>query len=149
MCPACGSVQCPIIETHSFKEAATHLIPPRRSPERHARLQDELRQLWSGERVLIRRCESCGFGFADPFRAGTPEIYNLITAGDEHYPRDRFEFARTLQAIRGGRLLEIGAGDGAFLRRAHATGRFEQLVATEYDDGSARRLRAIPDVSVH
>lgn len=149
MCPACGGSRCPIIRMHSAKDAATHLVPLQRSTDRHAKLYAELRKLWDGDHVMIRACEECGFGFADPFRAGTPEIYNLITGCDEHYPRHRFEFRRTLPLLRGGRMLEVGAGDGAFLKRVQATGRFEQLVATEYDDGSVRKLRAIENVTVH
>jgi SAM-dependent methyltransferase len=115
------------------------------------RLQSELQRLWAGSEVHIRSCDECGFAFADPFRAGTPEIYTLITTGHEHYPGNRFEFDRTLEALAPscGRILEIGAGDGAFLRKVHAEHRLASLAATEYDEGSASRLRAISGVTVY
>jgi hypothetical protein len=121
MCPACGNANCQVIQTHSVRAAATHLIPPRRSATRNAELQAALRQLWGGESVRICRCDACGFGFADPFRAGTPDIYTLISGGDESYPQDRFEFSRTLRAVSPGshRLLGLAMNKYAHMAIRH------------------------------
>jgi SAM-dependent methyltransferase len=147
-CPACLSLETTLAREHSVGQAATHLVSPRRDPDRHSRLRAELCDLFEAERVAVRRCTSCGFWFADPFVSGTPAVYNLITAGDEHYPPERFEFDQTVAALASQHLdvLEIGAGDGAFLRKLRAAGIEGRLCATEYDDGSIGKLRVIPGV---
>ncbi len=147
-CPACGAGAAPVRHKHSVAAAAEHLVPVARAPERNAELRDRLAELFGGDCVLVRRCEKCGFWFADPFVSGTPEIYNLITEGSELYPADRFEFDLTIEALPTGSidLLEIGAGDGAFLRKARAAGVHGRVCATEYDDGSLASLGAIPGV---
>ena len=147
-CPACGATGAPVRHEHSVAAASEHLVPAARAPERNAQLREALRELFGGDRVLVRRCNDCGFWFADPFVSGTPEIYNLITEGSELYPAERFEFGLTIDALRTRSLdlLEIGAGDGAFLRKARAAGITGRLCATEYDDGSLGSLAAIDGV---
>jgi SAM-dependent methyltransferase len=145
-CPACLDPATTLAREHSVAEAATHLISRRRDAPRHDRLQAELQTLFGAERVEVRHCSACGFWFAHPFVSGTPEIYNLITNGAEHYPANRFEFDQTIAALGGDALdvLEIGAGDGAFLRKLRGAGIRGRLCATEYDDGSIQKLRAVP-----
>ncbi len=154
-CPACGDVA--VTELHRFRldEVANHLLPARRDRERSLRLRDELRALYGRDYVQVNACSACRFCFAHPFVAGTAEIYNLITGGHEFYPHDRFEFSLTIAALRAEletsqkdsmSLLEIGAGTGAFLQKAHDAGIFRQAVATEYDDMALKALRRVPGV---
>ena len=109
-----------------------------------------LRDLFGGDQVDVMRCGDCGFWFAHPFIAGTPDIYNLFTAGQEHYPSDRFEFALTVGALprRPISILEIGAGRGAFLRCVQSTKLVRKAVATEYDSGSLTAIARLPDVDI-
>ncbi|MHB8694273.1 MAG: class I SAM-dependent methyltransferase [Solirubrobacteraceae bacterium] len=147
-CPACQETETTLARRHTVQAAAEHLIPMSRDGDRNARLQAELRGLFGAAYVDVRACATCGFWFADPFVAGTPEIYNLVTQGDELYPQNRFEFDLTLSALSSLSLdlLEIGAGDGAFLRRARGGGLSGRICATEYDDGSLASIRAIAGV---
>jgi SAM-dependent methyltransferase len=147
-CPACAGADTTVEREHSVRDAATHLVPRHRDPARHARLCEELSALFGGDHVEVRRCVSCGFWFASPFVSGTAAIYNLITEGNELYPSNRFEFDLTLDALpaRPLGLLEIGAGDGAFLRKAAAAGIGGRLWATEYDDGALSAIRRLPGV---
>jgi SAM-dependent methyltransferase len=114
------------------------------------RLRRYLEELWSPDgTVEVRRCEACGFGFAWPHRAGDAGFYNLVTGADPEYPQDRWEFRRTATALAAGshgeplRLLEAGAGDGAFLEllRGSLPGTLD-ATALEYDHGALERLRA-------
>ena len=149
-CPACTQTDNSVERTYSVLDAATHLLPAGRDPVGHARLNEALRALFDGDRVDVRRCRSCGLWFAQPFVAGTAEIYNLVTGGCEFYPSRRFEFELTIRALRsrpGSPLLEVGAGDGAFLRRARDAGVLERALATEYDARALASLRLIPGVS--
>ena len=148
VCPACNSSETSLVRTHSVDAAAHHHVPARRDRERNDQLRVALRELFDGDQVEVWRCGDCGFWFADPFIAGTPDIYNLITAGQEHYPAHRFEFELTLEALpaRPMSILEIGAGRGAFMRRAQSAGVVRKAVATEYDRGSLAAIAALPDV---
>jgi SAM-dependent methyltransferase len=140
------------VPVHVFdvQRAANHLIPPLRSPARNADLVVELRSLWAGDEVQVHRCQDCGFGFSVPFMAGTGAIYNLIGGGDQHYPGERFEFTEALRSLaaRGGvdRLLELGAGSGAFLAKVIDAGLAGHITAMEYDDSAVAGLRRLPGV---
>ncbi len=147
-CPACTGTNNSVARVYTVAEAANHLVPAGRDDARHRLLSADLRRLFGEDRVQVRNCDGCGFWFADPFVAGTAEIYNLITAGSELYPSERFEFGVTIESLGPRRLslLEIGAGDGAFLRAALRTGTAGRAFATEYDAGALSALRAIPGV---
>jgi SAM-dependent methyltransferase len=146
-CPACGCTSTRLIRSHSIEAAATHLIAPRQDPVRHGQLRIELARLWDAEQVEVRRCATCGFVFADPFVAATAEIYNLMSGGTARYPNDRFEFGATISTLkRAGRplrMLEIGTGLGAFMKKARLAGVVKESVTTEYDEAALESLRGL------
>ena len=149
-CPACRGEQISRTRTVSAEQAAAHLIPEGRSSERNLALRRALGLLWDGRNVDMCLCASCGFGFTDPFIAGNSTVYNLIGAGAQHYPKDKFEFDVTLDAIASNgpvdRLLEIGAGSGAFLSQIRSQGLARRLAATEYDDSAVAALNRFGDI---
>jgi SAM-dependent methyltransferase len=147
-CPACRQTDTVIERRHTVQAAAEHLVPASRDRDRNERLRAELLELFGSDHVLVRRCNACGFWFASPYVSGTAEIYNLVTEGNEMYPADRFEFGLTLESLPSLQLdlLEIGAGDGAFIRKARAGGLSGRVCATEYDAGSLAALGSIPGV---
>lgn len=151
-CPACGSTSTDEFRRFTAADAADHLIPPRRSAARNEALREALEGFWGRGGVGMRRCNACGFGFASPFRAADASIYNLFGGGRQHYPRDRFEFAVTADALRsrGGveRLLEVGAGSGSFLRQLQRAGVASCITATEYDDSAVAALQQIEGLTV-
>ena len=162
-------VRCPICDAHStakrrsygIAEVATHFVPATRDPARHERLRELLVDLWAGrDTVEIHRCQRCSFEFAVPWVAGDESFYNLVTESDPHYPTSRWEFRQTLEHLQARfgrddspgplRLLEVGAGDGAFLRQLH--GRFGEAflpLATEYDHGAVAKLRLAGFETLH
>jgi 2-polyprenyl-3-methyl-5-hydroxy-6-metoxy-1,4-benzoquinol methylase len=149
ICPACRAGEGHPIQRHSVEAAAEHFVPRARDETRHRRLVEHLRALWDGNSVEVQRCDGCGFGFAVPWVGGDTDFYALAHAGDPHYPRDRWEFGETLstlalwKAAGGLRVLEVGAGDGAFLDRLRAlpTGRIGEIVAADLDAGACRQMR--------
>lgn len=152
-CPACHGTVLRVEYDFPLEASANHLIPPRRAPERNERLRVALRDLWEADSVRIQRCQTCGFGFSDPFVAGSEDVYNVIGGGAQHYPRDRFEFSVTTDALkaRGGvdRLLEVGAGSGAFIHQMLSEGLAKAVTATEYDESAVAALRRLGGVEVH
>jgi 2-polyprenyl-3-methyl-5-hydroxy-6-metoxy-1,4-benzoquinol methylase len=118
-CPLCGSANARVIWTCTADEAAQQWAIAEQEPARHAELSAEIASLWHGDSAASRECVECGFGFADPFVAGSPRFYTLAF-GPSGYPRDKWEFRRTRQALaehdcRTWDVLEIGAGGGFFL----------------------------------
>lgn len=134
---------------HTAVAAAQHFIPRQRDPARHAELAAHLVELWGQAHVEVQSCAACGFGFAVPMVGGDARFYTLTEAGDPHYPADRWEFGETLRVLGTPgfehplRILEVGAGDGAFLdrlRRELTSG--HDLLAAEFDAGAVQRLQA-------
>jgi len=124
-CPACGGQAAKRLFSVTATQAAQHFIRIDVDPERFERLRLTLERAWSGKPCRLLRCDACGLGFADPFVAGDADFYEL-TSADALYPSDKWEFDATLTALRalrpadptqGLRVLEIGSGDGAFLRK--------------------------------
>jgi SAM-dependent methyltransferase len=100
------------------REAAQHFVLAEAEPARHRALRDHLRALWGGDRCRLLACEGCGLVRADPFVAGDATFYELAYRRTR-YPAAKWEHRRALRALderRPRTLLELGAGDGAFLR---------------------------------
>jgi SAM-dependent methyltransferase len=152
-CPICAASAPRVIKAFTVGQVATHFIPASRDREHHAELRRLISEIWGGEEeVNVHACPSCTFVFADPWADGSERFYNLVSGGDPHYPRNRWEFHRTIASLRTSiethdsagvlRLLEVGAGSGEFLKqfRASAIGPRFAPVAIEYDGGARARL---------
>jgi len=69
-----------------------------------------------GDAYTMRRCDTCGLEFADPFHAPTETWYGLVYGALELYPSVRWEFQHLLTRLSARDALgEIGCGDGEFL----------------------------------
>lgn len=143
-CPLCDAgVRSPAIHRYSVDQAAAHFCPPSRNAERYERLRQVVRRLWGGDTSEVYVCEHCGFGFGWPHVGGDDEYYGILheQAG---YPADRWEYGLTAAHLSqrfpgGGSILDIGTGDGSFLKKLGSTWR---TCATEGSDTTRRQLRA-------
>lgn len=149
-CPLCAAEDVVPLARHSVALAVRHFEIGYGFRDRGGRLRETLERLWAPDgEVTVQRCERCGFGFAWPHVAGDADFYNLVTGGASDYPQNRWEFGRTvsgLTRLRNGRgkvrVLESGAGDGAFLAQARrALGDRLEAVGIEVDRGSVARIR--------
>lgn len=119
-CPVCQSLcaDAPLYR-YTVEQAAAHFCPPTRDAERNARLQACIRRLWDGEESVILRCRECGFTFGYPFVGGDEQFYSILHE-QKGYPTWRWDYEVALQEAlnerSGGRILEIGAGIGNFLK---------------------------------
>lgn len=145
-CPACGGDDLATVLEVGTAEAAQHFVLAEADPVRHRELERHIRELWEGERCRVLRCRGCGFGHAEPFVGGDATFYGLAYHRT-HYPADKWEHRLTLEALsydtdRPRTLLEVGAGDGAFLRRLpRGAFRPEDIFATEFSDYGLRTIR--------
>lgn len=115
-----------------------------------------------GRTYMLMKCRKCGASFLSP-RLSTDELDAAYD--DEYYgegdrkfiPRaqfllDLFRLQRSAFAARyipiGGRVLDIGCGDGMFLQYLQQRGAFE-LHGLERPGKAARRAAAAPGISLH
>ena len=148
-CPACHAERAERLYRVDAAQAAQHYILREIHPARHRALRDHIATLWGGQACDVLRCRTCGFAFSRPFVAGDKQFYALAYERTG-YPADKWEYRRTLEAIDRAdlpddfRLLEVGAGDGAFLRRvAPARTRADRVVATEFSDYGREAVEAL------
>ncbi len=142
LCPVC-SARCATAPHQVFNSAtaAAHFCPPVRDADRHRRLQQCIERLWGDTHAAVHYCPQCGFGFGWPYVGGDEEFYSIMheMAG---YPTWRWEFDHTINTVlpfrAPGRVLDIGAGFGGFLRRLDA--RWERH-ATEGSETTRQVLR--------
>ncbi|MCP3370663.1 class I SAM-dependent methyltransferase [Bradyrhizobium cajani] len=118
-CPACGNASTAKLFEVTADQASRSFVNPRQYPDRSRKLTGHLSLLWGRDTCDIRKCPDCGFGFADPFVAGGAEFYNLA-APHPSYPAMKWEYARTIEELRGlstaGKTaIDVGAGFGYFL----------------------------------
>lgn len=120
-CPVCGS-NCddPPLYEYTAEEAAAHFCTPTRNSERNRRLKECILRLWQGSTCVILRCRECGFAFGSPFVGGDEEFYCLLHE-QRGYPAWRWDYdiaiTEAVNKFNGGRILDIGAGVGNFLKR--------------------------------
>jgi SAM-dependent methyltransferase len=114
-----------------------------------------IERLWKQDSCRVVECENCSGGFAFPFVGGNTEFYETANAGQKAgaYPADRWEYGESLSAASlkpHSSVLEVGAGDGAFVRRLIDTGVSSSIItALEYSSYGMKAIRSIdPPVNV-
>jgi 2-polyprenyl-3-methyl-5-hydroxy-6-metoxy-1,4-benzoquinol methylase len=128
-------------------DAAQHFVLREDDPKRHEAIKANIVTLWNDSHCQVIRCDLCGFGFSFPFVAGDATFYNLAYTS-EGYPRDKWDFSRTLSALqtmdtKGKSALEVAAGNGFFLDKiVGALFERAKVVATEYNEGSIKNLKS-------
>jgi 2-polyprenyl-3-methyl-5-hydroxy-6-metoxy-1,4-benzoquinol methylase len=127
---------------YTSSQAASHFCPPTRNAITHARLRACVERLWAGPCCDVFRCDACGFGFGHPFVGGDEEFYALLHES-VGYPRWKWDYEVGSSVCenynRGGRILDIGAGHGYFLRQLSGSW---QCFATEGSSVTREHLRA-------
>jgi SAM-dependent methyltransferase len=152
-CPICRSRDSEFVHREiSNVDAARHFLNPTRDKDRYEALCRHIAELWDRDYCSIRKCRDCGFGFSDPYIAGDEKFYSLAydhKPGD--YPTQKWEYkvAKDMLKMRiaahgeaAARLMEIGAGDGAFLRQiVPELIPPERVFCTEYGEYAATQIR--------
>ena len=145
-CPLCTCPEHTRLFRISADQSAQCWAPREQEPDRHRRLSAHIARLWGRDFADSLECNSCGFGFSDPYVAGDGEFYELAF-GASGYPRDKGEFRETLRVLEAEPLaapnvLEVGAGDGHFLNQISP--RLvppSDVLALEYNVHSLEKLR--------
>jgi SAM-dependent methyltransferase len=142
-CPICFSNRSNLLYSVESGQAAQHFVLKEVNEKRFSDLKSYIEMLWQGGACDVVRCSNCGFCFAVPYIAGDARFYSLAYDRAD-YPSWKWEYQltyETLQAMAQRReqksimLLEIGAGNGAFIKRvAPALTPKECVLCTEYSD---------------
>ena len=152
-CPVCNDPSAERLYRVSPADVAVHFLSAASPRERLLELERHVEQLWGQSSCDVLRCRGCEFGYAWPFRAGDPRFYELAFPEPGGYPDWKWEHQQTLESIRADVLpyapaapdvLEIGAGDGTFVRGLLPDmTRPDRVVCTEYSSSGADRIRQL------
>jgi len=120
-CPVCLSRNAHLLWEATSRQAAQHYVLKERHPQRYSELVAHIESLWEAPTCAVVQCDACGFCHSDPYVAGDERFYRLAYGRPGSYPTWRWEFQVTRSVLTtfatpGHRLLEVGAGDGAFVR---------------------------------
>lgn len=153
-CPVCGnSCSDRPLYRYTASESATHFCPLSRNADRNRRLRDCIRRLWGREECFILRCRECGFAFGYPFVGGDEEFYSILHE-QKGYPAWRWDFDFAIQhaltVFRNGRILDVGAGVGNFLKVLGPAWRCFAVEASESNRQELTKtgIHVFPDLSV-
>ena len=142
-CPLCGEVSSNVLQVFDCKQAAAHVCANRSDGERFM-LEKHIKKLWGNGSCSFLKCGVCELAFAYPFVSGDSFFYTTVYDNTVGYQNWKWEFEITRERLRGiveqqsGEklaLLEIGAGNGSFVKKL-LNGDFDQIsiCTTEYSE---------------
>jgi SAM-dependent methyltransferase len=141
-----------LLYTVTASEAATHFILPWQNRDRYEQLKEHIRDLWNQNTCQVVCCKSCSGVFSWPFVAGDKNFYDLAYARSG-YPQEKWEYKRALEFLLKTvptpklseiNVLEIGAGNGAFIKKIIAAGvNPGNISAIEYSDYGRKELEKL------
>ncbi|QYO67396.1 class I SAM-dependent methyltransferase [Leptolyngbya sp. 7M] len=106
-------------------------------------MTSHIKTLWQQDFCDVVRCDYCGFCYSYPYIAGDARFYTLAYER-EGYPKWKWEHQLTSDALSQSKnftLLEIGAGDGTFLKGiSPSLTAKEHVLCTEYSDYGKREI---------
>ncbi|HBF34856.1 TPA: hypothetical protein DDW35_09880 [Candidatus Sumerlaeota bacterium] len=144
VCPVCGSNSVLRLWKTNSDKAAQHFVLRNLDPERHSALATHIKNLWGTDSCEAAKCNNCHFVFSHPYIGGDHHFYTLAYER-EGYPTWTWEFQKTFDVIKNMgspdlRLIEIGAGNGSFLRRAVQLIKSDNITAMEFSDYGCREI---------
>jgi len=121
-CPICTSNNSVKLWSASCSEQASHFLSPLQDRKRYEILKEHITYLQKSPYISIKKCLDCDFIYSFPYCAGDKKFYDLIFSKTNKYPQERWEFEKSIELIsksryKNPRILEIGSGDGAFLKK--------------------------------
>lgn len=136
-CPVCTNQKGHFLWKADSHQAAQHFVLKDKYSERHDDLVTCIEELWQKSTCEVVQCSHCGFCHSNPYIAGDAGFYQLAYV-NTNYPKWKWEFQITYDTIekfnnKDLHLLEIGAGDGAFIQKLIGTVLpKENIVCTEF-----------------
>jgi hypothetical protein len=117
-CPICGVTQEPPVCVKVISKAMAL-----RTLSAYFRQSFNEQSIGDFSQYRLFRCPLCTLEFADPPTPAASTFYAEMSRLSQYYPESRWEYGESIQFMMdhgGGKLLEIGCGEGAFLTRVLA-----------------------------
>lgn len=124
-CPFCKVKTGQIIRNITAEQSASYFVLEKNDFVRYNGLRKHIASLWGQENCKVIHCDACGGSYAWPFISGDKLFYDLAFPS-HRYPRNKWEYSRAISLIKERinkqdlcklNILEIGAGDGAFVKK--------------------------------
>lgn len=141
-CPVCHCTEVHILYSVTSEEAVYHVLKDT-DAQHFLQLKSHIETLWQRQTCDVVRCASCLFCFAHPYVAADERFYELVYSRS-FYADWKWEYQVTYEILydmvirsnqKNLKLLEIGAGDGAFVKKVSPELiPKENVLCTEYSD---------------
>jgi len=147
-CPICGEKNTKEFDRYSA-ERITNCYVNKRFKERYNQLLEHLGTFYPNGVCTRRQCSSCSFLYASPFKAGDSIFYKLAYEDRDFYPQEKWEYDFALSFLEKQnrtdlKVLEIGAGNGAFVRKILTRfAKKEDIFATDFSLGAISKLKEL------
>jgi hypothetical protein len=150
-CPLCRHTGHQVLYQVNARTVAEHMFHFAGSEDEILKVMEIIEKLWGVECAKMLRCGNCQLVFADPFVAGSGEFYSTVYKESSYYPDWKWDYEITYQdlqrddllenSLQDARLLEIGAGNGAFVKKL-ASGLLskENILCTEYSEYGNKQI---------
>jgi 2-polyprenyl-3-methyl-5-hydroxy-6-metoxy-1,4-benzoquinol methylase len=143
-CPVCAAEEGLLLYSVNNLQSAQHFILKEKYENIHAKLANHIKKLWGSDHCKIIRCSNCSFCYANPYVAGDDEFYYYIYSRSTYQSTWKWEHQTCYEILKrmkeegklnNFRLLDIGAGDGVFVKKiAPCLTDKKDVVCTEYSD---------------
>ena len=149
-CPICSSNNTEKLWSASCSEQASHFLSPLQDRKKYEILKEHITYLQKSPYISIKKCLDCEFIYSFPNCAGDKKFYDLIYSKTNKYPQERWEFDKSIEIIRKSRfenpkILEIGSGDGAFLKKLihHNLTHKKCITSIEYSEYGKSKIKSL------
>ncbi|MBN2570801.1 MAG: methyltransferase domain-containing protein [Ignavibacteriales bacterium] len=147
LCPICKSKNFKILYEINSRYIKKLLL--NKSESKVNELIQIVKELWEGDLCNFVKCQNCSYIFAIPFIAGSEEFYSCFYSSNENYPVWKWDFDITLKEIINSSfngklinesLIDIGAGDGAFVKKISKFIDKKNINAIEYSEYGCKKI---------
>ena len=157
VCPLCGNSEIVNIQKFQSKDCLNHLGIDSNN-QNYQVIKNKIEILWNQSFSSFLKCNNCYLNFAFPFISGDSEFYNLVYDKGTNYPVWKWDFEITYKILSNMNvwndssdctLLEIGAGDGSFIKRI-SDGLIisKNIVTTEYSEFGREKIKELGILSL-
>lgn len=120
-CPLCSHKLGELLYETNSDEVARSFFSKRKDREKFNTIKNIIEKLWRGKKCKKIRCKNCSFVYCIPFVGGDQQFYSMIYKKGE-YPPWKWDYEVTHNLLKKlpnkerTSLIEIGAGNGSFIR---------------------------------
>jgi len=150
-CPLCKSSSYTVLQKFDSKSTDSHIYG-REQVSDELLLSDHVRKLWNSNECLFVKCDHCSLSYASPFISGDQFFYETVYGSALDYPSWKWEFDVTLANMQqvvseneklNHTLLEVGAGNGTFIKGVSNTLKAESILTTEYSNAGKAAIDSL------